>query len=86
MEQIRELTTKHACVCTDTVKQVIDRLVNKNFKTTKDIVINWSKEVYQYINKYKYFRNITLSDDIDINDICFFFEQPIKDFMNEKKH
>lgn len=79
-----EPTDLHVYVCTDVVKQLIDRLAEEKSKISKDTVIDWDKEVFQYINKYKCFRNITLSDDT--NDICSWFAQPIKDFMSDKKN
>lgn len=73
------LSECHARITGRIADKVLDKILAENGKLTKDSVINWDKEVFEYISK-------EFSDnEIDIKSLSEFVSQTMKDFMEGKK-
>ena len=70
------LSECHARITGKIADQILEKIQKENGELTKDSVINWDKEVFEYISKE------FVDKDIDIQSVSEFVSQTMKDFMD----
>ena len=73
------LSECHARITGKIADQILDKILTENGELTKNTVIDWDKEVFEYIAKE------FSGKDIDIQNMSDFVSQTMKDFMEGKK-
>lgn len=73
------LSECHARVTGKIADQILDKILTENGELTKNTVIDWDKEVFEYISK-EFSEN-----EIDIKSLSEFVSQTMKNFMEGKK-
>ncbi len=68
----------HSRICGKMADAILTKIAEHDGELTKDTVIDWDKEVDQYI--YDNFKSVRTS--ANVNEIRSWFAQPMKDFMN----
>ena len=71
------LSECHARITGKIADQILDKILTENGELTKNTVIDWDKEVFEYISKE--------FSEIDIKSLSEFVSQTMKDFMEGKK-
>lgn len=89
------LSEAHARICGKMADAILTKIAERDGELTKDTVIDWNKEVDQYI--YETFESSRTTSDgrtikskgygafgsvVDVNTVRDFFAQPMKDLMN----
>ena len=69
------LSECHARITGKIADKILDKIQKENGEFTKDTIINWDKEVFEYISKE------FVDKDIDIQSVSGFVSQTMKDFM-----
>jgi len=69
------LSECHARITGKIADKILDKIQKENGELTKDTVIDWNKEVFEYISKE------FVDKDIDIQSVSEFVSQTMKDFM-----
>ena len=76
------LSECHARICGDIAQKVLEKIAERDGEIAKDAVIDWDKEVWNYIgNELLQEMGKNISNDVDLKE---FLATPMKDLMNER--
>ena len=84
------LSEVHSRICGDLAQKVLERIAEQDGEITKDKVINWDKEINEYIvNELKIKPELGeenyVSESVKAEYLKEFLSKPMKDLMNEVK-
>ena len=84
------LSEVHSRICGELAQKVLERIAEQDGEITKDKVINWDKEINEYIvNELKIKPELGeenyVSESVKAEYLKEFLSQPMKDLMNEVK-
>ena len=72
----------HSRICGEIAQSVLERIAKENGEITKDAVIDWDKEVQNYLEEELGLYKGNFGKVFVVNEIRSWFAQPMKDLMN----
>lgn len=77
------LSEVHAQICGKMADEILNRIAERDGELTKDTVIDWDKESWNYIATEIGFRNfVNIENSMTREEFTEFFSKPMKDLMN----